>query len=85
MWPDVPTLSWLETISPVAFPVVPLSKEVVDERKDLTCSSGDTQEPAGIFQHSPEHLELHGTRGVSGLPEGQAAKIPLDPRCSGCL
>lgn len=32
MWPDVPTMSWLETISPVAFRIVPLSKEVVDER-----------------------------------------------------
>lgn len=30
MWPDVPTISWLEAISLV--PVVLWSKEVVDER-----------------------------------------------------
>lgn len=32
MWPDVPTVPWLEeAISLVAFPIGPLSKEVVDE------------------------------------------------------
>lgn len=32
MWSDVPTISWLEAISLVAFPVVSLSKEMADER-----------------------------------------------------
>jgi hypothetical protein len=31
MWPDVPTVPWLEAISLVAFPIGPLSKELVDE------------------------------------------------------
>lgn len=74
MWPDVPTISWLEIISLVAFPVVPLSKEVVDKSEDLTCSRGDAQEAAGIFQPSPEHLELHGAGG-EGRAESQKSRL----------
>lgn len=84
MWPDVPTIPWFEAISLVAFPIVPLSKEVVGERSELTCSRGDAQEPAGILQCSPEYLELHGARGMNRGPEGEAAQILPYLRCSRC-
>lgn len=38
------------------------------------CSSGDAQEPAGIFQTSPEHLQLHGARVEGRVPVGQAVE-----------
>lgn len=45
-------------------------------RWGLTCSSSDAQEPAGVFQPSPEHLQLHGARSKSRVPSGQAAEAP---------
>lgn len=47
----------------------------VGRRRGLTCSRGNAQEPAGVFQSSPEHLWLHGTSSKCRVPARQAAEV----------
>lgn len=74
MCPSVPSL--LDPTPPAALSTVPCAQGTIAGRRGLTCSSGDAQEPAGIFQTSPELLQLHGARVEGRVPVGQATETP---------
>lgn len=71
MGSDVSTGQLLPSGSPVCSAQC---ARTVGRRRGLTCSGGNAQEPAGVFQSSPEHLWLHGTSSKRRVPAGQAAE-----------
>lgn len=65
--------SWLP---PLGQPICSASMQrTTAGRWGPTCSGGDAQEPAGVFQPRPEHLQLHGAGARAVAQQGGQQRL----------